>query len=77
MRYDGNAAIDGHGFQVHVGPNKPHSRGRVQFVPKNPGDKPSILFNYLVGEPDREDLRLYSSDSRDYGTSSPRSVSGR
>lgn len=23
MRYDGNAAFDGHGFQVHVGPNKP------------------------------------------------------
>ncbi|MEZ8213913.1 choline dehydrogenase [Vibrio sp. 1F148] len=23
MRYDGQAAFDGHGFQVHVGPNKP------------------------------------------------------
>ncbi|SVD75069.1 uncharacterized protein METZ01_LOCUS427923, partial [marine metagenome] len=29
MRYDGQAAFDGHGFQVHVGPNKPTSRGSV------------------------------------------------
>ena len=25
MRYDGTPSIDGHGFQVHVGPNKPKS----------------------------------------------------
>src|SRR3546814_15885605 len=28
-RYDGNAAFDGHGFEVHVGQHKPRSRGRV------------------------------------------------
>ena len=30
MRYDGNAAFDGHGFQVHVGHNKPSSRGTIR-----------------------------------------------
>ena len=32
MRYDGTPSISGHGFQVHVGPNKPKSRGRVKIT---------------------------------------------
>ncbi|MGI9316787.1 MAG: choline dehydrogenase [bacterium] len=47
MRYDGRAAFDGHGFQLHVGHNKPKSRGRIKVLNSNPADKPSILFNYL------------------------------
>lgn len=47
MRYDGRAAFDGHGFQLHVGHNKPKSRGRVRIRTPDPMDKPSILFNYL------------------------------
>ncbi|MGB5705794.1 MAG: choline dehydrogenase [Arenicellales bacterium] len=47
MRYDGRAAFDGHGFQLHVGHNKPKSRGRVRIRTPDPTDKPSILFNYL------------------------------
>ena len=65
MRYDGNAAVKGHGFQVHVGPNKPHSRGRVQIISNNPADKPSILFNYLEDERDREDWRACVRLSRE------------
>lgn len=65
MRYDGGAAIDGHGFQVHVGPNKPHSRGRVQIVSNNPKDKPSILFNYLNDDRDKEDWRACIQLSRE------------
>ncbi len=57
MRYDGNAAFDGHGFQVHVGPNKPHSRGWVRIKSADPREKPSILFNYMKEEADREDWR--------------------
>ena len=57
MRYDGNAAFDGHGFQVHVGPNKPDSRGHVQIKSANAQDKPSILFNYLKEQKDVEDWR--------------------
>ncbi len=47
MRYDGRAAFEGHGFQVHVGHNKPKSRGTVKVRSANPLDKPEILFNYL------------------------------
>ena len=57
MRYDGGAVIDGHGFQVHVGPVKPKSRGRVKITGNDPEAKPSILFNYLQHEQDREDWR--------------------
>ncbi|MEM7021495.1 MAG: choline dehydrogenase, partial [Pseudomonadota bacterium] len=57
MRYDGRAAFDGHGFQVHVGPNKPKSRGWVRIRSADPSEKPSILFNYLKHEDDRADWR--------------------
>ncbi|MDC5705038.1 choline dehydrogenase [Vibrio europaeus] len=57
MRYDGQAAFDGHGFQVHVGPNKPESRGSVEIISSNPNDKPNIEFNYISTEQDRQDWR--------------------
>jgi len=57
MRYDGGKAIDGHGYQVHVGPNKPTSRGRVWINSNDPMDKPNIIFNYLSTEQDRKDWR--------------------
>ncbi|MEO1554519.1 MAG: choline dehydrogenase, partial [Pseudomonadota bacterium] len=50
MRYDGTPSIKGHGFQVHVGPNKPKSRGRVEITSPDPAAHPSILFNYLGHE---------------------------
>ncbi len=62
MRYDGTPSIKGHGFQVHVGPNKPKSRGRVQITSKDATADPSILFNYLQHEDDiaawRQCIRL-------------------
>ena len=57
MRYDGTASTDSHGFQVHVGPNKPRSRGRVKIQSDNVSDAPSILFNYLQHEEDRQAWR--------------------
>ncbi|SDG03869.1 MULTISPECIES: choline dehydrogenase [Thalassobaculum] len=57
MRYDGNAAFAGDGFQVHVGPNKPKSRGRIDIADADPETKPSILFNYLQDPQDVEDWR--------------------
>ena len=57
MRYDGNAAFDGHGYQVHVGPNKPTSRGSVKISGNNMSDAPDIRFNYLSTEKDRDDWR--------------------
>jgi choline dehydrogenase len=57
MRYDGQAAFAGHGFQVHVGPNKPTSRGSVRIADGNSTTTPDICFNYLSSEKDREDWR--------------------
>ncbi|WP_419240584.1 choline dehydrogenase [Photobacterium leiognathi] len=57
MRYDGRAAFDGHGFQVHVGPNKPQSRGSVEVVSNDPHAKPKIEFNYISTDQDKQDWR--------------------
>ena len=57
MRYDGNAAFDGHGFQVHVGHNKPFSRGTVRVRTPSVQDKPEIIFNYLQRQEDIEAYR--------------------
>lgn len=57
MRYDGKAAVKGHGYQVHVGPNKPTSRGKVWISSDNPDAPPKIQFNYLSTEQDKIDWR--------------------
>ncbi|NNL87822.1 MAG: choline dehydrogenase [Marinicaulis sp.] len=57
MRYDGTSSIKGHGFQVHVGPNKPKSRGRVAIAARDMDTDPSILFNYLEHDDDIEAWR--------------------
>ena len=57
MRYDGRAAFDGDGFQMHVGPNKPESRGSVRIQSGDPRQAPEILFNYLSTDQDRQDWR--------------------
>ena len=57
MRYDGRTAFDGHGFQVHIGHNKPLSRGSVKITSADPKVSPSIRFNYLAEEADREGFR--------------------
>ena len=57
MRYDGKEAFDGDGFQLHVGHNKPKSRGTVHVQSDDPRQAPRILFNYLQHEDDREGFR--------------------
>ncbi|WP_189618538.1 GMC oxidoreductase, partial [Oceanisphaera arctica] len=57
MRYDGKEAFSGHGFQVHVGHNKPKSRGTVKVASADPTVAPKIRFNYLEHEDDREGFR--------------------
>jgi len=47
MRYDGKAAFNKHGFQVHVGPMRSKSRGFVRIRSIDPRESPRILFNYL------------------------------
>jgi len=65
MRYDGRSAFAGHGFQVHVGANKPKSRGRVAIVSPRASDAPDILFNYLAEEQDRAGFRACVRLTRD------------
>jgi choline dehydrogenase len=57
MRYDGKLPIDGHGFMVLTGPNKPKSRGHVRLRSADPHDHPSIVFNYLSAAEDRDGFR--------------------
>jgi len=55
IRYDGTKAYDGHGYQVHLGLNKPRSRGHVRIRDASPESHPEIRFNYLEEEQDRRD----------------------
>jgi choline dehydrogenase len=57
MRYDGQAAFDGHGFQVHIGHNKPKSRGHVHVKSADAEQPPEILFNYLQHPEDIKGFR--------------------
>lgn len=57
VRYDGQAAAEGHGFQAHVGPMRSPSRGSVSLVSNDPADDPIIRFNYMSTDQDWEDFR--------------------
>ncbi len=55
--YDGRAPVKGHGFQVHMGPMRPTSRGYVKTISADPRAKPEIRFNYLETAQDRQEFR--------------------
>lgn len=57
IRYDGQAAAEGHGFQAHVGPMRSASRGAITLRSGDPKDAPKILFNYMSADSDRQDFR--------------------
>nr|MBX2855347.1 choline dehydrogenase [Paracoccaceae bacterium] len=57
VRYDGQAAAEGHGFQAHVGPMRSPSRGHVTLRSSDPAEAPKILFNYMSQEQDWADFR--------------------
>jgi choline dehydrogenase len=57
VRYDGQAAAEGHGFQAHVGPMRSPSRGSVSLRSGDSKDAPKILFNYMSHEEDWADFR--------------------
>ena len=57
LAYDGSRALPGHGFQVHLGANKPRSRGRIRLQSADPLAAPDIRFNYLQEEADRVAFR--------------------
>jgi choline dehydrogenase len=57
MRYDGTAAVNRHGFQVHVGPMRTKSRGFVRIRNKDSKANPKILFNYMAHPDDWTEFR--------------------
>jgi choline dehydrogenase len=57
MNYDGKQMHKGHGFQLHVGPMKPKSRGTITLRSNDPSEHPRILFNYNSAAEDREVMR--------------------
>jgi choline dehydrogenase len=57
MNYDGSNPQQTHGFQAHVGPMRPTSVGHVRLRSADPQEPPSILFNYMATEGDRQEMR--------------------
>ena len=57
VRYDGQAASEGHGYQAHVGPMRSPSRGQITLRSGDPKDDPRIQFNYMSHEQDWIDFR--------------------
>src|SRR5699024_10874301 len=57
MSYDGKNMKGQHGYQAHIGPMRPKSRGRVTLRSANPREAPGILFNYMQAEEDRREIR--------------------
>ncbi len=57
INYDGSNPHRGHGFQAHVGPMRPTSAGCVRLRSADPREAPSILFNYMATEGDRQEMR--------------------
>jgi choline dehydrogenase len=57
VRYDGRAAVKGHGFQAHVGPMRSKSRGQITLSSADPDDAPRIQFNYMSHSDDWTEFR--------------------
>ena len=55
IRYDGTAGVEGHGYQVHVGPMYCDARGSVAITSTDPRVHPAIRFNYLSTDQDRRE----------------------
>lgn len=57
VRYDGQSALNGHGFQVHVGPMRSKSRGEIRLRSADPAAAPEIRFNYMSHPDDWAEFR--------------------
>ncbi len=57
INYDGSSPAGGHGYQAHVGPMRPTSTGHVKLRSGDPAEPPEILFNYMMTEGDRKEMR--------------------
>lgn len=57
IAYDGSSSFKGHGYQAHLIPGKPKSRGRLSLKSRDPREAPKLVFNYLQHEYDRQVFR--------------------
>jgi choline dehydrogenase len=57
IAYDGKDKADQHGFQAHVGPMRPSSKGWIRLRSSDPRQPPRIQFNYMTTEGDRREFR--------------------
>ena len=57
VNYDGTSPQLCHGYQVHVGPMRPTSRGYIQLRSNNPMEGPKITFNYMKTDQDKNEMR--------------------
>ncbi len=55
IRYDGSSPVEGHGYQVHIGPMYSDARGTVKITSTDPRVHPALRFNYLSTEQDRRE----------------------
>jgi choline dehydrogenase len=55
IRYDGSSPVEGHGYQVHIGPMYADTRGWVRIRSADPRVHPSMQFNYLSTPTDRKE----------------------
>ena len=55
VRYDGTSPVNGHGYQVHVGPMYSDARGSVKLKSTDPRQHPALRFNYLSTAQDRRE----------------------
>ena len=57
VSYDGSSPATGHGYQAHIGPMRPTSKGFVKLKSADPKQHPYVLFNYMQTEQDRKEMR--------------------
>ena len=55
--YDGSGMQKVHGYQAHIGPMRPESRGWVKLASADPAAKPRIRFNYFSTDRDVREFR--------------------
>lgn len=65
ISYNGTNAVEAHGFQAHVGSMRSPSKGRVHARSRDPGQAPSILFNYMADPQDWREFRAGIRITRD------------
>ncbi|KAA0583021.1 choline dehydrogenase [Azospirillum sp. Sh1] len=65
ISYNGTNAVEAHGFQAHVGSMRSPSKGRVHARSRDPGQAPSILFNYMSDPQDWQEFRAGIRITRD------------